>query len=126
MKYAIALIVAATMAIAAGTTASGAQSDRPLGTRSDLSRHTPVLQQYCVGCHNARTRTADLALDNIDMNDIAAHPEIWEKVVRKLRTGAMPPAGMPRPDTATYESVASGLEAALDAAAVSRPQPGAP
>ena len=76
MKYAIALIVAATMAIAAGTTASGAQSDRPLGTRSDLSRHTPVLQQYCVGCHNARTRTADLALDNIDVNDVAAHPEI--------------------------------------------------
>ena len=126
MKYTIALIVAATMAIAAGTTASGAQSDRPLGTRSDLSRHTPVLQRYCVGCHNARTRTADLALDNIDINDIAAHPEIWEKVVRKLRTGAMPPAGMPRPDTATYESLASGLEAALDAAAVSRPQPGAP
>ena len=126
MKYAIALIVAATMAIAAGTTASGEQSDRPLGTRSDLTRHTPVLQQYCVGCHNARTRTADLALDNIDINDIAAHPEIWEKVVRKLRTGAMPPAGLPRPDTAAYESLASGLEAALDTAAVSRPQPGAP
>ena len=86
------------MAIAVGTTASGAQSDRPVSTRSDLSRHTPVLQRSCVGCHNARTRTADLALDGFDINDVAAHPEIWEKVVRKLRTGAMPPAGMPRPD----------------------------
>ena len=114
------------MAIAAGTTMSGAQSERPEPARPDLSQHTAVLKQYCYGCHNTRTRTADLALDSIHINDVAPQPQIWEKVVRKLRTGAMPPAGMPRPDDAGYESLASGLETALDAAAVSRPQSGAP
>ena len=126
MKYAIALIVAWTIAGAAGTTAARAQSSRNASPSPDLSAHKAVLQQYCMGCHNSRTRTADLALDTVDLNDAAAHPEIWEKVVRKLRTGAMPPAGMPRPSDTTYESLASGLEAALDAAAVARPQPGAP
>jgi hypothetical protein len=85
-----------------------------------------VVQQYCVGCHNSRNRTADLALDETDLTNPAAHPEIWEKVVRKLRAGAMPPAGMPRPDDATYDALASRLEAALDAAASRRPQAGAP
>ena len=65
-------------------------------------------------------------MDRVDIDDAGAHPEIWEKVVRKLRTGAMPPAGMPRPDEATYETLASRLEAALDKAAAGRPQPGAP
>ena len=113
------------MAIVAGSSASGAQS-RASSARPDPTDHRAVLQQYCFGCHNTRTRTADLALDNLDINNVAAHPEIWEKVARKLRTGAMPPAGMPRPDEATYGSLASRLEASLDAAAVARPQPGAP
>jgi mono/diheme cytochrome c family protein len=126
LKYAIALIVAAAMAVTAGTAGARAQSSRAANNGSDLSQHKAVLQQYCVGCHNGRNRTADLALDNLDVANPAAHPEIWEKVVRKLRTGAMPPAGMPRPDDATYESLASRLETALDTAAASRPQPGAP
>ncbi len=84
------------------------------------------MQQYCIGCHNSRNRTADLALDTIDLANPGAHPEIWEKVVRKLRAGAMPPAGMPRPDATSYDSLASRLEAALDAAAAGRPHAGAP
>ena len=51
----------------------------------------------------AAARPAELALDSVDIDNAAAHPETWEKVVRKLRTGAMPPAGMPRPDEATYD-----------------------
>ena len=126
MKYAIALIVAAALAVTAGTAGTRAQSSRAASSGRDLSGHKDVLQQYCIGCHNARIKTADLALDAVDLADAGAHPEIWEKVVRKLRTGAMPPAGMPRPDESTYNSLASQLEAALDAAATRRPQPGAP
>jgi hypothetical protein len=126
LKYAIALIVAAATAVTAGTTGTRAQSSRAANSSPDLSEHKAVVQQYCVGCHNGRNRTADLALDSVDLANPAAHPEIWEKVVRKLRAGAMPPAGLPRPDEATYDSLASRLEAALDAAAAGRPHAGAP
>ncbi|MCY4661452.1 MAG: DUF1592 domain-containing protein [Acidobacteria bacterium] len=84
------------------------------------------LQRYCFACHNARTRTAGLALDGFDMARAGDHPEVWEAVVRKLRTGAMPPAGRPRPDRATYDAVVAWLEAALDRAAEVRPDPGRP
>ena len=70
----------------------------------------PVLNRYCVGCHNERLRTAGLALDTMDAARVGDHPDAWEKVVRKLRTGAMPPVGRRRPDAATYATVASALE----------------
>ena len=85
-----------------------------------------VLQRYCFACHNARTRTAGLALDTFDMARTGDHPEVWEAVVRKLRTGAMPPAGRPRPDRATYDAVVDWLETELDRAAEARPDPGRP
>jgi len=85
---------------------------------------SPVLNRYCVGCHNERLRTAGLALDTMDPARVGDHPDGWEKVVRKLRTGAMPPAGRRRPDAATYETVASALENALDQAAAAAPNPG--
>ncbi len=84
----------------------------------------PVLNRYCVGCHNARLRTAGLALDTMDPARVGDHPAAWEKVVRRLRTGAMPPAGRRRPDAATYETVAAVLETALDGAAAADPDPG--
>ena len=84
----------------------------------------PVLNRYCVGCHNERLRTAGLALDEMDPARVGDHPDAWEKVVLKLRTGAMPPAGRRRPDAATYETVASALENALDRAAAASPNPG--
>ena len=90
----------------------------------DAGSVRPVLRRYCVGCHNARLRTAGLALDTMDPARVGDHPAAWEKVVRKLRTGAMPPAGRRRPDAATYEAVAAGLETALDQAAASDPDPG--
>jgi hypothetical protein len=83
-----------------------------------------VLDQYCVSCHNQRLKTAGLALDTVDIADPAAHPEVWEKVVAKLRAGSMPPAGRPRPDAATYRDIATQLEDALDRAWVSKPNPG--
>jgi mono/diheme cytochrome c family protein len=83
-----------------------------------------ALTQYCLTCHNARLKTADLVLDPADLTHVDAKPEQWEKVVAKLRSNAMPPAGMPRPDQATYNSVATFLETELDRAAVAKPNPG--
>jgi Protein of unknown function (DUF1592)/Protein of unknown function (DUF1588)/Protein of unknown function (DUF1585)/Protein of unknown function (DUF1587)/Protein of unknown function (DUF1595) len=83
-----------------------------------------VIQQYCMVCHNAKLKTAGLVLNVTDLEHIEEHPAVWEKVVRKLRTGEMPPAGMPRPDKATYANVAAELETALDTAAAAKPNPG--
>lgn len=85
-----------------------------------------VLNRYCVACHNEKLKTAGLMLDKADVENAGAIPAIWEKVIRKLRAGAMPPAGLPRPDAATYDSFASYLETAIDQAAAARPNPGRP
>ena len=61
-----------------------------------------LLDKYCVTCHNERLKTGGLMLDKIDIEDVAAHADVFEKVVRKLRSGAMPPPGLPRPDTNAF------------------------
>ena len=75
-----------------------------------------ALDQYCVTCHNQRLRTGGLSLDNIDLTNVPVNAEIWEKVIRKLRSGTMPPSGMPRPDPATYNSLVGWLESQIDQA----------
>src|SRR5262245_13837817 len=84
----------------------------------------PVLDQYCVGCHNQRLHTGGLALDNVDATRPAAQPEVWEKVIARLRARPMPPPGRPRPDAATYHAVAGWLEGELDRAWEAKPNPG--
>jgi hypothetical protein len=83
-----------------------------------------MIDRYCVTCHNARLKTAGLALDGVDVTRVGDRPDVWEKVARKLRTHEMPPPGMPRPDEATANGVRQWLESSLDAAAVAAPQPG--
>jgi hypothetical protein len=77
-----------------------------------------------VTCHNARLKTAGLVIDPADVTRVSANPELWEKVIRKLRSAAMPPAGSPRPDKTTYDAVATFLESELDRAAAAKPNPG--
>jgi mono/diheme cytochrome c family protein len=89
----------------------------PVALQADVTR-------YCSSCHNARLNTAGLSLDGLDVADVAAKPETWEKVVRKLRGRMMPPAGAPRPDDAGYDALVTHLEAALDRAYAQRPNPG--
>jgi hypothetical protein len=79
---------------------------------------------YCVTCHNSRLKTGGLALDAFDLTNVGAHAEEWEKVVVKLRAGLMPPAGMPRPQQPVINNFASALEASLDRAAATDPNPG--
>jgi hypothetical protein len=83
-----------------------------------------VLDKYCVTCHNQRLKTGGLTLDTMDLGKIPAQAEVWEKVIRKLRSGTMPPAGIPRPDAATYGRVAGWIEAQIDQA--SEPYAGRP
>jgi mono/diheme cytochrome c family protein len=93
---------------------------------SAASRNRELLDKYCVTCHNDRLRTSGLSLDGSDLTDtdVAAASATWEKVVRKLRSGAMPPAGAPRPDGQMLGSFAASLESILDRAAAAAPEPG--
>jgi mono/diheme cytochrome c family protein len=84
----------------------------------------PALDRYCITCHNARLKTAGLMLDRLDLGAVGRDADTWEKVARKLRTHEMPPPGLPRPDQATYDTLATKVEAALDATAAATPHPG--
>jgi hypothetical protein len=90
----------------------------------DTAALKPTIDRYCVTCHNTKLKTAGLSLEQMDPSLVGRDPETWEKVARKLRTNEMPPPGLPRPDRATYERLATTLESALDAAAVADPRPG--
>jgi hypothetical protein len=89
-----------------------------------VSPDRALLNQYCVGCHNEKAKTAGLMLDKLDLDHPGQNPEAWEKVVRKLRAGMMPPAGMPRPDRATLDTWTVKLETELDRAVAAKPNPG--
>jgi hypothetical protein len=85
-----------------------------------------LVDEYCLECHDEDNKKADLALDSFTGHDVAEHPEVWEKVIRKLRARQMPPVGKERPDDASYDSVIASLERSLDRAAEKRPNPGRP
>ena len=85
-----------------------------------------LLDQYCVTCHNQRLKTAGLLLDRSDVEHVGTGAETWEKVVRKLRSGDMPPPGRRRPDKPTLDAFATWLETELDREAAAYPNPGRP
>ncbi len=98
---------------------------------SDAASQQALVNRYCVVCHNAKLKTANLLLDGLDLAHLGDHAEIGEKVVRKLRAGMMPPTGMPRPDPATLESLIGWMENELDRSAAphlpaARPSPPQP
>src|SRR6185369_2309088 len=113
---------------AAQTAAPAARTVRvsPPPSAVDAAAVTATVTKYCVTCHNDRAKTGNLSLDHVDASNVSADAEVWEKVVRKLRTGAMPPQGVPRPDPAAHASLTASLEAALDGAVAARPNPGRP
>jgi mono/diheme cytochrome c family protein len=83
-----------------------------------------LANKYCVSCHNEKLKTAGLALDRIDADNPYNSQETWEKVIVKLRSRAMPPPKLPRPDNATYDKVAAWLESEIDRAAAAHVNPG--
>jgi hypothetical protein len=88
------------------------------------SANRALVNKYCATCHSERLHTADLMLDKANVDDVSVEPHIWEKAVKKLRAGQMPPGGAPRPDKATLNTFATYLEESLDKAAQANPNPG--
>ncbi len=105
---------------APGLSAAEASASQP----PPASSQRAALDKYCVGCHNQRLRTGGLALDDVDVARPAENPDVWERVIARLRAGSMPPPGLPRPDRATADAVATWLEADIDRAWAARPNPG--
>ncbi len=107
-----------------GAPLGAAGRQQSAGNASVPTSERALLDQYCVTCHSDSLETGGLSLESIDATDIGAHPDVWERVVRKLRAGAMPPRPRPRPDRATYDQLVAYFETALDRAAVANPNPG--
>ena len=125
MRYDIRFLLAASALTLGASATIGVAAARPVqASQTPASSQRAVLDRYCVTCHNERLKTADLMLDTLDVTNVPTQGEVWEKVIRKLRAGLMPPAGRPRPDKATYEGLASWLESELDRHAAAHPNPG--
>ena len=114
--------VTTALALSPGSLAVRATGMAPAAAQAQTPR--PLMQQYCVTCHNDRLKTGNLVLTDIDASDARQHAAVLEKVVRKLRGGTMPPAGSPRPDAATLDGFIRSVETALDREAAASPNPG--
>src|SRR5215813_6205186 len=123
------LLTAAALTLASVVISAGGktpQTPAPTSQQSPLA-YQAMMTKYCVTCHNVKARIpagGPLALDTANLQDPAAHPEIWEKVVRKLGVGAMPPQGSPSPGTEELTKFRSALITSLDSAAAKKNNPG--
>src|SRR5262245_49967814 len=126
--FAVSCLTLASLAWVSGQAANPnpqAPAAPPTSPPAATSPERAFLNQYCVTCHNARLRTAGLTLDTLDVARVQDDRAAWEKVVRKLRAGIMPPAGALRPDRAVYRSFIGTLETELDRnASMHVPPPG--
>jgi hypothetical protein len=118
-------IVSASWTVSHAADSQG-QTGREATAGSLANQLSGTVTKYCIGCHNDRTRSGGLLLDQVDFSNLPAGAPVWEKVVRKLRAGMMPPPGLPRPDRATQEAVIASVAAAHDPAAAANPNPGRP
>jgi len=116
--------MATLSAVSIALAAAGPQTASQSPSAPSASWQKALLDRYCVTCHNAQLRTAGLTLDLHDVARVGDAPEVWEKVVRKLRAGVMPPSPRPRPDTATYDRLITWLESELDETAAANVNPG--
>src|SRR5215471_14827863 len=126
MKRLVQLIVAASVGL---TMSTANYAQRSSTEQAQPSVQRAMLDRYCVTCHSQRQKdrgVVPIALDNVNLSNIGADAELWEKVVRKLRAGVMPPVDSPRPDLSVTRDFVSKLEAELDAAAAVHPNPGRP
>ena len=128
VRGAAALVLGATFIGAPGASAQSAgASVQPGGeAAAGPAAYRAVLDRYCVACHNRRTLAGSLALDDIDLEQVGRRAELWEKVLQKLHTRAMPPPGRPRPEPAVYDAFGAWVEQSLDRWAADHPNPGRP
>ncbi len=118
---AAALLVAA-FAIPHFDTTAHAQQGAPGATMAEADQ--AVVNRYCLSCHNDRALRGGLSLEGAALDDVRNHTDVWERALRKLRAGAMPPDGAPRPDAAAYDELVAYLETELDTLAAAAPNPG--
>jgi hypothetical protein len=117
----VGVVVPRTAGVLAARPAAAAQE-----ARISVATYQEVVTKYCVTCHSDRRETGNLSLEKINLSDVSANAEVLEKVLRKLRTDAMPPLGAPRPDKTVRQSFVNDLEIALDRAGAAAPNPGRP
>ena len=122
-------LTAATLAVVAVVELVGLHASQATAPAAQSSvDRAPVdralLDRYCVTCHNERLKTAGLTLDKVDLTRIGVHAATLEKVVRKLRSGQMPPEGRPRPEKPDVDKFVTSLETALDRRERAEPGPG--
>lgn len=118
--WAMAHVVASGLAAAPGQLAPPAAGSAPPAERKAL------IDTYCLRCHSDRTKSGGLSLASFDLQHPERQAEIAEKVILKVRTGMMPPGGMPRPNEEVLTGFAALLERDIDRAAAERPNPGRP
>ena len=117
------LLLAPLAALAAATlTAAPPQDSKPPAAAANPNK--TLVDRYCVGCHNQRLKTAKLELDTLDIAHPEKDPLTWERAIRKLRGGMMPPPGVPRPPLAEVNSLATYLEDSLDKSGAANLNPG--
>jgi hypothetical protein len=123
MKTAVRVCLVAWIVVLATAAGRGQSSPSPAlsPSLSSTSPHGSLINQYCVTCHNQRARTGGLALDTMSLSNIPAGAETWEKVIRKIRGGQMPPAGMPRPSQTSLDGLVAHLETSIDKVALAAP-----
>ncbi|MBM3778514.1 MAG: hypothetical protein FJW23_09785, partial [Acidimicrobiia bacterium] len=118
---AVAALLLGVGAAARAQTATVRGDGGSVGEAMTAASSRALLDRYCVTCHNERRRVGNLALDAISLERVAAGAETWEKVIKKLRTGAMPPPGLPPPPSPRAQGLAAWLETSIDAAAAKSP-----
>ena len=116
--------LAAVLLLAAPIQVCAQQSKAASTGSTTVSSQRQFLDRYCVGCHNERLRTGGMSLVPADSAKPGAQPELWENVVRKLRTGVMPPPTSTQPSESDRLAMLAWLETSLDAAAAAKPNPG--
>ena len=114
-------VVAVLTAAGQPSASSSSQVASASSQSADASPQAALVNQYCVTCHNERLKTGGLALDAVSFTDIPRHSDVWEKVIRKVRAGMMPPPGMPRPTQQALDGLVAHLETAIDSSALASP-----
>jgi mono/diheme cytochrome c family protein len=110
------IVLLAVIVRSAATSAQQAPPQPATAAATPASPEAAFVNQYCVGCHNSRARLGGLALDTLDVSRVGTGAETWEKVVKKIRTGMMPPSGSRRPERNVLDAFASAIETRLDRA----------